>query len=51
VMATRARDVIGAEVEDDRMTCKNGFNSEGVSKRRISIPYQSLSNISHVRET
>lgn len=35
-MAITARDVIGAEVELDRMTCKNGWSKLGVSKVRIS---------------
>ena len=30
-MATRARDVIGAEVADACMTCRKGCNNEGVS--------------------
>src|SRR5450432_3161363 len=36
-MATRASDVIGADVDDERMTCRNGCNREGVSKVRISL--------------
>jgi len=36
VMEIRARDVIGADVEDDRMTCRKGCKREGVSKVPIS---------------
>ena len=36
VMATTASDVIGADVEDERMTCRNGCNREGISKLLIS---------------
>jgi hypothetical protein len=31
VMATRAREVIGAEVADARITWRKGCNNEGVS--------------------
>lgn len=36
VMATIASDVIGADVEDERMTCRNGCSKEGISKSLIS---------------
>lgn len=36
VMEIRARDVMGADVEDDRMTCRKGCRREGVSKVLIS---------------
>ena len=42
VMAMSAKDVIGAEVDDDRMTCKKGCNSAVVSKALISVPYERL---------
>ena len=38
VMATIASEVIGADVEDDRMTCRNGCSREGISKLLISAP-------------
>jgi hypothetical protein len=36
-MAMRASEVIGAEVEDERMTWRNGWSIEGVSNCLISI--------------
>lgn len=36
VIAMRASEVIGAEVEEERMTCKKGWSMEGVSKVRMS---------------
>jgi hypothetical protein len=36
VMATRAREVMGAEVAEACMTCRNGCNKEGVSNLCIS---------------
>lgn len=35
-MALSAKDVIDADVEEERMTCRNGWRSEGVSNERIS---------------
>lgn len=32
VIATKAREVMEAEVEEERMTCRKGCRSEGVSK-------------------
>ena len=37
VIATSAREVIGADVEDERMTCRKGWSKEGISKHRISM--------------
>ena len=37
VMATNAKEVMGAEVDEDRMTCRKGCNSEGVSKLPMSV--------------
>jgi hypothetical protein len=39
VMAMRASDVIGADVDDDRMTCRKGWSIEGVSKVRMSAAH------------
>lgn len=36
VMAMRASDVMGAEVDEERMTCRKGWSIEGVSKVRMS---------------
>jgi len=36
VIARIARDVIGAEVEEERMTCKKGCSRDGISKLWIS---------------
>ena len=36
VIAMRASEVMGAEVDEDRMTCRKGWSIEGVSKVRIS---------------
>jgi hypothetical protein len=36
-MAMRARDVIGAEVDDERMTWRNGCSIDGVSKILTSV--------------
>jgi hypothetical protein len=36
VMAARAREVIGAEVAEARMTWRKGCNNEGVSNFRMS---------------
>lgn len=40
VMAMRARDVIGAEVDDERITWRNGCNNDGISKERISMYHE-----------
>lgn len=37
VIATRASEVIGAEVDEERMTCKKGCSSDGISKLLISV--------------
>ena len=37
MIAKRAREVIGAVVEDDRITCMKGWRMEGVSKARMSV--------------
>ena len=43
--ATRAREVIGADVEDDRMTCRKGCNNAGASNVLISLhDFKSLRN-------
>jgi hypothetical protein len=39
VMAMRASDVIGAEVDEERMTCRKGWSIEGVSKVRMSVSH------------
>lgn len=36
VIAMRASEVIGAEVEEERMTCRKGWSIEGVSNVLIS---------------
>ena len=36
VIATIAREVIEAEVEDERMTWRKGWSKDGMSKLRIS---------------
>ena len=36
VIAMRASEVMGAEVEEERMTCRKGWSMEGVSKVRMS---------------
>lgn len=36
MIETRAREVIGAEVDDDRMTWRKGCNKDGISKNRMS---------------
>lgn len=42
-MATNAREVIAAEVEEERTTCRNGWRRAGVSNVRISLqPLRSL---------
>jgi hypothetical protein len=38
-MAMRASDVMGAEVDDERMTCRKGCSIEGVSKVLISVSH------------
>jgi hypothetical protein len=38
VIATRARDVIGAEVAEACMTCRKGCSNDGVSNLCISVP-------------
>jgi hypothetical protein len=43
VIATRARDVIGAEVAEACMTCRKGCSNDGVSNLCISAPRQVLS--------
>lgn len=35
-MAMRASEVMGADVDEDRMTCKKGWSIEGVSKVLMS---------------
>jgi hypothetical protein len=45
VMAMRASEVMGAEVEEERMTCRKGWSIEGVSKVRMSVQYQHSSPI------
>jgi hypothetical protein len=37
VMELMARDVMGAEADEERMTCKNGCRSEGESNVLISL--------------
>jgi len=37
VIAIRESEVMGAEVDDERITCRNGLSMEGVSKVLISI--------------
>ena len=37
VIAIRASEVIGAVVDDERMTCKKGWRIEGVSTVRMSV--------------
>lgn len=37
VRAIRAKDVMGAEVEEERMTRRNGCSNSGVSKVRMSV--------------
>ena len=37
VIATSAREVMGAEVEDDRITCRKGCRRDGISKLLISV--------------
>jgi hypothetical protein len=39
VMAIRASEVIGADVEDDRITCRKGWSIEGVSNVLMSVPH------------
>ena len=48
-MATIASDVIEAEVEDERITCKKGCRREGVSKTLLSmkIQHESQSSLSY----
>lgn len=36
-MATRASEVMGAEVEEERMTCRNGWRRDGTSNVLISV--------------
>ena len=36
VIATIASDVMGADVEDDRMTCRKGCSKDGISKLLMS---------------
>ena len=36
VMAMRASEVIGAEVDEERMTCRKGWSIDGVSKVLMS---------------
>ena len=36
VIATIAREVMEAEVEDERITCRKGCSNAGMSKLRIS---------------
>jgi hypothetical protein len=36
VIAMRASEVMGAEVEEERMTCRKGCSIDGVSKVRMS---------------
>ena len=36
MMAIRANDVIGPDVDEERITCKNGWSNEGVSNVRMS---------------
>lgn len=40
-MAFSASEVIAADVEEDRMTCRNGCSNDGVSKDRMSIAHVS----------
>ena len=42
VMATKASEVIGAEVAEAWMTCRKGCNSAGVSNDLMSIPGELL---------
>ena len=37
MIATRAREVIGAEVEEERMTWRKGWSKDGISKVLMSI--------------
>jgi hypothetical protein len=37
VMAMRASEVMGAEVEEERMTCRKGWSIAGVSKVLMSV--------------
>ena len=39
VMAMSASDVMGAEVDEERMTCRKGWSIEGVSKALMSEQY------------
>ncbi len=41
-MATKAREVMGAEVEEERITWRNGWSKDGISKLLISAKNQSL---------
>lgn len=38
MIAISASEVMGAEVDDERMTCRNGWSKAGVSKLRMSAP-------------
>jgi hypothetical protein len=38
-VAMRAKDVMEADVEEERMTCKNGCSRAGVSKFLMSDPH------------
>jgi hypothetical protein len=49
VMAIRAREVMGAVVEEERMTCRKGWRMDGVSTVRTSV-LVSLSTLEGRRE-
>lgn len=49
VIATRASEVIGPDIEEDRITCRNGCKREGVSK--VVISANSVSNDQHSHST
>jgi hypothetical protein len=38
-MAMRASEVMGADVDEERMTWRNGWSIEGVSKVRMSAQH------------
>ena len=45
MMATSAREVIGAEVDEERITCRKGWSSEGISKVLMSVKAQLKLNL------
>ena len=44
-MAIKARDVMDPDVDDERMTCRKGWSSAGVSKVLISVQASALVSV------